>query len=259
MKYAALTDKGLVRKKNEDSFLATDHVIAVADGMGGHEAGGLASQTALAQAAKVLEAKERRPKAALVRAFSAANASVLQKARESNLAGMGTTMTMALFANRSVWIGHIGDSRAYLLRGGELSQLTQDHSLVEDLVRSGSLSRKEANTHPRKNIITKAIGVQKTVKPDIFSVALHVNDRLILCTDGLTNHVDAPSLAKLAATGSPQETCRRLIEVAKDRGGSDNITAIVVDIVSEGSHSPVESGWRNFVSSLKRLIEKNRS
>ncbi len=259
MKYAALTDKGLIRKRNEDSFLATDFVAAVADGMGGHEAGGLASQIALAEAAKVLKAKERRPKVALAKAFSVANASVLQKARESNLTGMGTTMTIALFQNRSAWIGHIGDSRAYLLRGAELSQLTQDHSLVEDLVRGGSLSREEAKTHPRKNIITKAIGVQKTVKPDIFSLTLQESDRLIFCTDGLTNHVEPLSLAKLASEGTPEETCRRLIEAAKDRGGSDNITAIVVDIVSGGSQAPVASGWRNFVSGLKQFKEKNRS
>ncbi len=259
MKFAALTDKGLVREKNEDSFLATEYVLAVADGMGGHEAGGLASQIALVEAAKVLETKDQRPKAALSKAFSLANASVLQKARESNLDGMGTTMTVALVINRSAWIGHIGDSRAYLLRGADLSQLTQDHSLVEDLVRSGSLSREEAKIHPRKNIITKAIGVHKTVKPDIFSLALRENDRLILCTDGLTNQVDASDLVKLATGGTPEETCSRLIDVAKDRGGSDNITAIVVDIVNEGGQAPVASGWSNFISSLRRFKEKNRS
>lgn len=256
MKYAALSDKGLVRPNNEDAFLATEAAIGVADGMGGHEGGELASQIALEEASKAITSMERRPKATLAKIFANANSAVLRMARESQQTGMGTTLTIAVLKKQRIWIGHIGDSRAYLLRGGNLEQLTEDHSLVGDLVRSGGLSQDEARTHPKRHVITKAVGTQKLIKPDIFSLAFEDGDRLLICTDGLTNHVEPDSLSKLAAGGSPESACERLVEAAKERGGSDNITVVIGDINGASESKPDRSSTdRRTV--LSRLFGKN--
>lgn len=230
MKSAALTDRGLVRDENEDAFLINETLAAVADGMGGHQAGEVASRTALAELSDALSGPVRRPTTALLKAFSRANAAVLRQAGQTDKAGMGSTLTALLLRERRAWIGHIGDSRAYLLRNGKSTQLTRDHSLVADLVRNGSLSPDAARTHPRRHVITKAVGAGAAINPDVFSLDLLAGDRLILCTDGLTNHVEPDRLAELAGVGSLQAACQALVEAAKAGGGSDNITVVVVEI-----------------------------
>ena len=241
MKSAALTDRGLVREENEDAFVITDSLAAVADGMGGHQAGEVASRTALAELTGALGGSLRRPTTALLNAFSRANTAVLRQAGEADKAGMGSTLTAVVLKGRRAWIGHIGDSRAYLLRDGRLTQLTRDHSLVADLVRNGSLSPEEARIHPRRHVITKAIGSDKVIKPDVFSLNLLAGDRLILCTDGLTNHVGSDRIAELAGGDSLQAVCRDLVEAAKAGGGSDNITVAVVEIGADAPAGPKPS------------------
>lgn len=230
MRSAALTDRGLVREENEDAFVVTETLAAVADGMGGHQAGEVASRTAVKELADALVGPLRRPTTALLNAFSRANTAVLRQAAQADKAGMGSTLTALVLRDRRAWIGHIGDSRAYLLREGRLTQLTRDHSLVADLVRNGSLSPEEARVHPRRHVITKAIGSEEVIEPDIFSVGLLAGDRLILCTDGLTNHVESDRIAELAGENNLQTICRDLVEAAKAGGGSDNITVVVVEI-----------------------------
>ncbi len=229
MRSAGLSDRGLVREENEDAFVVSGSVAAVADGMGGHQAGGLASQTALAEFTKTLCGPLVRPTASLQKAFSRANSAVRQISEKSGGSGMGATLTAIVIKDKRAWVGHIGDSRAYLLREGKLTQLTEDHSLVADLLRSGNLSPREAKVHPRRNVITKAVGSHSVIKPDVFSINLLPGDRLILCTDGLTNHVGDAQLAEIAAQADLDSACRRLVETAKQRGGSDNITVVIVE------------------------------
>ena len=248
MKSAALTDRGLVREENEDAFVITDSLAAVADGMGGHQAGEVASRTAVAELADALGGSLRRPTTALLNAFSRANDAVLRQAAQADKAGMGSTLTAVVLSGRRAWIGHIGDSRAYLLREGLLTQLTRDHSLVADLVRNGSLSPEEARIHPRRHVITKAIGSDTVIKPDVFSLNLLAGDRLILCTDGLTNHVESDRIAELAGGGSPQTICRDLVEAAKAGGGSDNITVAVVEIGADTRAAPKRSNRLKLIS-----------
>lgn len=246
MKTAAQTDRGLVRGTNEDAYIIGDFGAAVADGMGGHEAGEVASQTAVSELEGLLSTLPSRPKAALQKVFSLANAAVLQKAREIGREGMGTTLTTVLVGDRQAWIGHIGDSRAYLCRDRQLIQLTQDHSLVADLVRSGSLTPDEAKNHPRRHVITKAIGSQPTVKPDVVNVELAPGDRLVLCTDGLTNQVEPGRLAELAAADDPETACRNLVAAAKASGGLDNITVVIVEVDIDRLPKP-KTAWRRWL------------
>ena len=231
MKYAVLSDRGLVRPTNQDAYMVMDSAAAVADGMGGHEAGEVASHLAIAEAGRLLAGNPRRPKAALTKAFAAANAAVRKASRPPDRAAMGSTLTAVLVQSGRAWVGHVGDSRVYLLREGKLEQLTEDHSLVADLVKSGTLSAEEARTHPRRHVITRAVGSHMVIRPDIFSLPVLPGDRLILCTDGLTNHVDGRGLAKLAGETDLPSACRKLVEAAKTGGGSDNITVIIIDAV----------------------------
>jgi PPM family protein phosphatase len=230
MRYAAISDRGRVRKANEDAYWAVEFGLAVADGMGGHQAGGLASETALAEVDKLLPGPPRRPAKALPKVFDRANKAVLSKARESRREGMGTTLTLAVIKNYRAWIAHIGDSRAYLLRRGRLARITKDHSLVADLVRQGHITEKIAQSHPKRHVITKAVGSQQTIQPDVIVLDLQPRDRLILCTDGLSGYVDDDRIAELAAPGDPQTVCRRLIDAANKAGGLDNVTVVVADI-----------------------------
>jgi len=249
MKAAARTDRGLVRGTNEDAYIIGDFGAAVADGMGGHEAGEVASKIAVAGLEALLSTLPSRPKAALQKVFSLANAAVLQKAREVGREGMGTTLTAVLVGDRQAWIGHIGDSRAYLCRNRQLIQLTQDHSLVADLVRSGSLTPEEAKSHPRRHVITKAIGSQPTIKADVATVELAPGDRLVLCTDGLTNQVEPGLFAELAATGDPDTACQNLVAAAKASGGLDNITVVIIE-VGQDELPKSKAAWRRWLALL---------
>ena len=229
----AATDVGRVREGNEDAYLVDDAMglVAVADGMGGHRAGEVASATALEALRSAIS--HGRP---LRESMQDANEAVFTKSlTDDELRGMGTTLTAAtLVTGGIVLVGHVGDSRAYLLHDGELRQVTMDHSLVEELVREGRLTADEAAVHPQRSIITRALGVDASVEVDVYPVELAPGDRLLLCSDGLTGMVQAETIAgTLRREEDPARAAAALIDAANVAGGEDNITAVVVAVTDD--------------------------
>lgn len=229
----AATDVGRVRDGNEDAYLVDDAMglVAVADGMGGHRAGEVASATALEALRAAVSAG--RP---LREAVEDANRAVFEKAgTDDSLRGMGTTLTAAtLAAGDTLLVGHVGDSRAYLLRDGELRQVTTDHSLVEELVRDGRLTPDEAAIHPQRSIITRALGVDASVEVDVYPVELAPGDVLLFCSDGLTGMLQPDVIAaELRREDDPTRVATKLVDAANAAGGEDNITVVVVAVTGE--------------------------
>ena len=231
----ARTDKGLVREENEDSLYSTTTLIAVADGMGGHRAGEVASGMAI-DAVRSLEdvtPSER----AFRTVFSEINSDVYRKGMENpELRGMGTTLTVASVEGSSVTVAHVGDSRAYLISKGEVRQLTEDHSLVQQLVSSGRITREEASSHISRNLITNAIGMDEDLdRVDLIRVEIGEGDFILLCTDGLSGPLtDSQILAAVtAADVDPQWIADHLTEEAIRRGGPDNITVVVAKLSAD--------------------------
>jgi PPM family protein phosphatase len=231
----AASDVGRLREQNEDSLFAGDTVFAVADGMGGHLAGEVASDTALEplrwlDGRRFVSAQEAQ--AALVDAIAAANERVIDKAEEDPaFRGMGTTLTAVLVRDSRIHVAHVGDSRAYLLRHGEeISQLTTDHTLVEQLVRDGRISRDEAATHPQRSVITRAVGVERGLQVDSLPpVELQPGDQVLLCSDGLTGPVDDRTIAEvLRRAPDGDSACRELVRLANEAGGPDNISVVLL-------------------------------
>lgn len=230
----AVTDAGNVRTTNQDQLLVAGDLVAVADGMGGHRAGEVASRVAV----EVL--KERfaaEPTAVgLVAAVQAANAEVWSRgAADPELRGMGTTIAAAALVTdgtqRRLAIANVGDSRVYLLQEGRLVRLSSDHSLVAEWVRAGTLSEDEARTHPRRNILTRVLGGGPDIEPHVAEVTPARGDRLLLCSDGLFNELDEPEItAVLLAIPAPDTAASHLVALAKESGGSDNITVVIADI-----------------------------
>ena len=234
------TDAGKVRRNNEDSYLVGDGkdetLFAIADGIGGFEAGEVASRIAI-EALKELE-----PGAPFDAAIGEANRRILTFGRgDDRLSGMGTTVVAVRFGGTRerpvIEVAHVGDSRTYLLRGGSLRPLTEDHSLVAELVRSGELTRDQAADHPQKNLITRALGAEDEVDVDTAVLPVEAGDRILLCSDGLSDMVSEARISELLAEsrGEPEPTARRLISEALDAGGTDNVTVIVVDLKEQAS------------------------
>lgn len=227
------SDVGQIRKSNEDALLSKESVFAVADGMGGHLAGEVAAATALEPIAD-LDGKVFPDATAAVTALRdavvSANATVSELAqREPSYHGMGTTLTAAMVEGRRLHVAHVGDSRAYLLRDGQFSQLTDDHTLVQHLIDEGQITREEAASHPQRSIITRAIGVSPEVEVDSMSLDLEPGDQLLLCSDGLTGVIDDEEIARrLAAREDPETTVHGLIARANEAGGPDNITVLLL-------------------------------
>ena len=239
------TDVGRHREINEDNMFSGKTVHAVADGMGGHVAGEVASEAALRPVAD-LDGKDfddaKAATAALRDAIVAANSNVLSEARaDPNLAGMGTTLTAVMVRDDSLYLAHVGDSRAYLLRDGEaINQLTTDHTLVEQLVQDGRLSRDEVSRHPQRSVVTRAIGVDNDVEVDTFPpIVLQPGDQILLCSDGLTGPVTDEELTELLSTEvDGQAAVDRLIEAANNAGGPDNITVVLLRVDDDGASAP---------------------
>ena len=232
IKAAMKTDIGLVRSNNEDCVCSpADGVFIVADGMGGPAAGEVASRIAAESALDVLK-KEPVSIDALNDIFTSANERILEYAGEhTECNGMGTTMTVlaVLQDNRYLW-AHVGDSRIYRLHAGELSQVTRDDSYVEELVEKGEITHEEARNHPRKNMLTRAVGVEKSLKAESSSSEYEDGDIFLLSSDGLTNMVTDDDIQDILSDDStPDEKVDRLIKMALDAGGRDNISVIVVD------------------------------
>lgn len=230
---AASTHCGCVREHNEDAYLKGERVFAVADGMGGAQGGEVASATALLPIA-ALDGQEFGDAAAvrnaLLEAFIAANTAVSRKASEEPaLRGMGTTLTTAIVDGCDLHVAHVGDSRAYLVRNGQLEQLTRDHTVVAELIAKGELTTDEAAVHPLRSSISRAIGVLVDTNVDLVTVKLVDRDRLLLCSDGLTRPVSEDDiLGILCSECDVHEAARRLVRLANDRGGPDNVTVLLL-------------------------------
>jgi protein phosphatase len=235
VRYAALSDTGRVREKNEDAFHADGRVFIVADGMGGHRAGEVASAAAIKEFL-VFEARHREetPLERLRGGMRAANEALCRMADgDRELEGMGTTFTAVLIEG-GLFLGHVGDSRAYIWRGGRLRPMTRDHSLVERMVDEGRLSPRDARTHPQRNVILRALGAERELEIDLDTVDAAPGDRLLLCSDGLSGMLeDAEMESIVSGEAGPEEACRALVEAANAKGGMDNITAIVVYLEGE--------------------------
>ena len=232
---AVLTDTGRKRRHNEDAFVVEPPLFAVADGMGGAQAGELASSLAAA-ALKDSQEPGGGGEERVDELIQQANRRVYERqSQDAAASGMGTTMTVALVEDGRVAIGHVGDSRAYLIREGKLEQLTEDHSLVAELVRSGKLSPEEAEGHPQRSVITRALGTDPDVDVDTFSVETRPGDLFLICSDGLTTMVDDETiLAEVARNRSDlKSAAKALVRAANKGGGEDNITVVFFEIGGE--------------------------
>jgi len=229
------TDIGRVRERNEDSVLVDPPLYVVADGMGGHRGGQVASQVAL----ETMEALATAGSGSLADHVRRANQAVWDRSlSDDRLSGMGTTLTAARVEGASALIAHVGDSRAYLLREGRLQQLTTDHTLVCRMVRSGEITEAEADVHPHKNVLTRALGTDEQVEVDEDSIALLDGDRLVICSDGLTGMVTEDQIqAILENRDQPQQAADRLVKAANRAGGIDNISVVVIDAIGEGDEA----------------------
>ena len=246
--FAAATDVGRMRKNNEDSYLSAKPVAAVADGMGGHSAGEVASAIAIEELAALRDRgpwdSETAATDDLKQAILRANRRIREMAAsDRKLNGMGTTLVALLEDGDMVHVANVGDSRGYLLRQGELSQVTVDHSLVQELVDDGRLSPEDAERHPQRSVITRALGIDPEVEFDLFTYKLQVGDRLLLCSDGLSDVVEPAQIRKiLLRVRNAHRAARELVTVANEQGGPDNITVIVVDAVDEATAQAMEEG-----------------
>ena len=241
---AAESNVGRKRRHNEDSYVSAPPVFAVADGMGGAQAGEVASGIAANTVAETASDPSASPEERVVALIKAANLRVHERASsDASASGMGTTMTVALLGDDGVvTIGHVGDSRAYRLRNGRLEQLTDDHSLVAELVRRGELTPEEAAVHPQRSVITRALGTEADVDVDVFSVHAQDGDLYLLCSDGLSTMVDAGTIQDILERNRQRldAAAHALIKAANDRGGDDNITAILF-AVADGDAASAET------------------
>ena len=240
MQVTGLTNRGLERPRNEDSCFArydTDlALLVVADGMGGHQAGNVASSLAVSMAENLWGKLDRNvirftggARQLISRFIIEANDLIITEAGNSlDKKGMGTTITAGLLCGNCLTIGHVGDSRAYLIKDNRIELLTKDHSLLEELIESGQVDPEEAKSHPQRHVLTRALGISRDLEIDVIEHDISDNSILLFCTDGLTNLVhDEEILALSRETSEPQKLAESLIELANERGGFDNITVVV--------------------------------
>ena len=244
LEFAAMTHKGMVRTNNEDNYRTitgvdgVPQIFIIADGMGGHNAGEVASVVAVDSVADFLgnpeiwQNTENDTFDFIVEAMNNANKQVVSAAKEDEkMAGMGTTMIVSILIDNKLYIGHVGDSRLYLTRGSNIRQVTCDHSLVEALVKEGSITKEDAKKHPSKNIITRVIGTNESPNADTIVVDSEPGDVFLMCTDGLTNKLEDDEINNVMVEyENLNEACNKLIDLANDRGGEDNITVILISL-----------------------------
>ena len=244
VRVGARTDVGRVREGNEDAYILDFPLFGVADGMGGHLAGDVASSTAvdsIVEAAHADSPTDTRSLAALVRG---ANEAIFERAgSDPSLRGMGTTCTLVLLDDGRIHLAHVGDSRAYIVRDGRLEQLTEDHTLVNRMVREGRIQAEEATHHPQRSILTRALGVDPSVDVDTATLDVKEGDRILLCSDGLSSIVEESVISDvLTSENDPQSTADRLVGLANDAGGEDNITVLILDVTEDDV--PADEGVR---------------
>src|SRR3954468_21964973 len=237
--HASKTDVGRQRHSNEDNFYDRPPLFAVADGMGGAQAGEVASEMAIEEfvQARDTEAPAERQ---LEQIAKGADRKIWDMAQaDSRHAGMGTTLTAAMLDAQHVAVGHVGDSRLYLFRDGRLERLTRDHSMVEEFVRQGKLTPEQAVKHPQRSVITRALGPEGDVEVDTFRIPARDGDVYLLCSDGLSGMVKDETLASILGAGDALDaTAQHLIEAANDNGGRDNITAVLFKLEDDGTGEP---------------------
>ena len=227
-----ITDTGRKRRRNEDAYVCEPPLFAIADGMGGAQAGEVASRLAAA-ALKESGAKTLGGERRISDLIQEANRRVYDRSStDPNTSGMGTTITVALVENDNVAFGHVGDSRAYLIRDGRMEQVTEDHSLVNELLKSGKLSREEAESHPQRSVITRALGTDPDVDVDTFTIAAEAGDVFLLCSDGLTDMVGEGEILELVERNRDDlnSALKSLVKAANRSGGDDNITVVAFEI-----------------------------
>ena len=238
LRFAATSDVGRVRKDNQDSGYAGPWLLAVCDGVGGAARGDIASATAISQLRRIDVPPTADPDHDLLGRVAGA----LHRAHDRigelvdedpALDGTSTTATLALFDGRRVAVGHVGDSRAYLYRGGELTQLTSDHTFVQTLIDEGRITEQEARVHPHRNLILRALDGVHEAEPDLFVIELQAGDRLLLCSDGASGVLDDARLADILSSGSPDYAAVELVRASLEAGSSDNVTCLVADVVAE--------------------------
>ena len=268
IRWGALSDTGVLRVQNEDSMLAQEGLFVVADGMGGHNAGEVASAMATsmlksAHANGITDAKE------LGDLIKEINVQIFQSAAaKTEQSGMGTTLTALAITPSDQTLGensvatatvaNIGDSRTYLLRNGEFRQVSVDHSYVQELVSDGLITREEARTHARRNIVTRALGIEPVVGVDTWTLPLIAGDRYVLCSDGLVDEVtDADIATCLKRITDPQETANELVAMANTNGGRDNITVIVVDVLAESDKPETKLETKSETKSETRKLSSS--
>ena len=261
------TDVGKVRSENQDSYCTiippvappgVAGVLAVADGMGGHQGGATASRIAIQTLVEEYTGEVPDPDVTITGssnsnrvtgAIRLGNARIRELASSPQLAGMGTTITVVSLEGRTLSIGHVGDSRAYLVRNSGMVQLTRDHSWVAEQVSSGYMTAEEAESDRRKSVLTRAVGIEENVTVDQSDVDLEPGDLIVLCSDGLHGRVSDLEIARVASANSPECTAKELVRLANDAGGQDNITVVVGRVVDKQPNSGL----------LKRLLRRNDS
>jgi serine/threonine protein phosphatase PrpC len=237
--YAVASDTGRRRRRNEDNYVVAPPLFAVADGMGGAQAGEVASQLA-ASALEGGNSDAREGTEQIDELIQEANRRIFDRATtDPSASGMGTTMTVALVEGMTVSIGHVGDSRAYLVRGEQMEQLTEDHSLVNELLKSGKLSEEEAQVHPQRSVITRAVGTDPDVDVDGFTIEAEDGDVFLICSDGLSDMVEDEEILELVHTNRDDldKAVKALVSAANRGGGEDNITAVAFEISTEAAPS----------------------
>ncbi|MGN1019118.1 MAG: Stp1/IreP family PP2C-type Ser/Thr phosphatase [Aristaeellaceae bacterium] len=224
----ALTDVGRVRASNQDAIIEGERLFGVADGMGGHKGGETASAGARDGLLELLEGKAPALDSLREAVMEVNNRLYRQQQGDENLSGMGTTLTALWFSGHYVYIGHVGDSRAYLLREGHLQQMTSDHSLVAELVRSGVLTPEQAEGHPMRNVITRAVGTEETVEVDLLVEERQAGDLWLVCSDGLYGMVPDRTMEAILTVNTPQAAAKLLLDAALAAGGHDNVTVVLL-------------------------------
>ncbi len=240
-----LSDIGLKRKINQDAYFKDDNLglYIIADGMGGHLGGEVASRLAIETIYRYcLENKSKSCREKLYDSINLSSNEIFKSASQNtDLTGMGTTVTVLLFdSNNTAYIGHVGDSRAYLIRGRDIWQLTEDHSLLNEEVKAGRVSINQIENYQFKNVITRSVGYQETVIVDIYKREVSKGDIYLLCTDGLSGLVESSEIANEVATNGIEKAISRLIDLANQRGGDDNITVVIVEVGDDGKDTSLK-------------------
>lgn len=274
MTLGSLTHVGMKRSNNQDAFcvlagsnapVGTQALLAVADGMGGHKGGEVASNMTIKGLVGRLTTDARRDadasdssqlKPRLISAVTDINAEVYQAAQQPQTQGMGTTLTAAVISSAYMVLGHVGDSRAYVLRKGELVQVTKDHSWVGEEIARGALTPEQAREHPRRNIVTRAIGIEPQVQVDTTELRLMEGDVILLCSDGLHGLVEDSEIAELLKRNEPQRACQKLVDRANELGGNDNCTVVVARINSLDK-SDQDAGHIQSMTTLRLSTSRN--